>query len=180
MKAVRGLIASVSSTCQYPDCKSRLAKIVAPSKQSKESSILGRLCASLIVQLLSFLKSIQNHRLPSFLQTNSTGLAQGLVDCCITPMSNISCKCFLTSSYWWGGILQYLSLKSVSSSNLMSCWTKEVLPNLFKVKANRCWYSLISTLADCCCCSFQDSTLQIQTFQNFFNPFFFCFKYILE
>ena len=90
-KAVRGLLASVSSTYQYPDCKSRLAKIVAPSKQSKESSILGRLSASLIVQLLSFLKSIQNCRLPSFLWTNTTGLAQGLADDCMAPMSNISC-----------------------------------------------------------------------------------------
>ena len=76
VKAVRSLLASVCSTCQYPNCKSRLVKIVAPSKQSKESSILGSLGASLIVQLLSFLKSIQNHRLPSFLQTNTTGLVQ--------------------------------------------------------------------------------------------------------
>ena len=67
VKAVRGLLASVSSTCQCPDYKSRLVKIVAPSKQSKEFSILGRLCASLIVQLLSFLKSIQNHRTTIFL-----------------------------------------------------------------------------------------------------------------
>ena len=83
LKAVRCLLASVSSTCQYPDCKSRLVKIVAPSKQSKESSILGRLCPSLIVQLLSFPKSIQNCRLPSFLQTNTTVLVQGLGDHCI-------------------------------------------------------------------------------------------------
>ena len=67
VKAVRGLLASVSSTCQYPDCKSRLVKIVAPSKQSKDSSILGRLCASLIVRLLSFLKSIQNLQTTIFL-----------------------------------------------------------------------------------------------------------------
>ena len=99
VRAVRGLLAPVSSICQYPDCESRLVKIVVSSKQSRESSILGRLCASLIVQLLSFLKWIQNHRLPSFLWTNTTGLAQGLVDCCIAPISNISCKCFLTSSY---------------------------------------------------------------------------------
>ena len=98
VKAVRGLLASVSSTCQYPDCKPRLVKVVTPSKQSKESSILGRLCASLMVQLLSFLKSIHNCRLPPFLWTNTTGLAQGLLDCCVAPMSNISCKCFLTSS----------------------------------------------------------------------------------
>ena len=99
VKAVKGLLASVSSTCQYPDCKSRLVKIVAPSKQSNESSILGRLCASLIVQLLSFVKSVQNCRLSSFLRTSTTGLAQGLVDHCIAPIFNISCKCFLTSSY---------------------------------------------------------------------------------
>ena len=49
VKAVRGLLASVSSTCQYPDCKSRLVKMVTPSKQSNESSVLGRLCAPLIV-----------------------------------------------------------------------------------------------------------------------------------
>ena len=71
-KAVRGLLASVSSTCQYPDCKSRLVKIVASSKQSKESSIFGKLCVSLMVWLLSFLKSIQNHRLQSFLWTSTT------------------------------------------------------------------------------------------------------------
>ena len=99
VNAVRGLLASVSSTYQYPNCKSRLVKMVAPSKQSKESSIHGRLCASWMVQLLSFLKSTQNHRLPSFLQTNTTGLDQELVDHCMAPISNISCKCFLTSSY---------------------------------------------------------------------------------
>ena len=99
VKTVRGPLASVSSTCQYPDCKSRLVKIVAPSKQYNESSVLGRLCASLIVRLLSFLKSMQNCRLPSFLWTSTTGLAQGLVDHHIAPISNISCKCFLTSSY---------------------------------------------------------------------------------
>ena len=99
VNAVRGLLASLSSTCQYPDCKSRLVKMVTPSKQSKESSILGRLCASLMVLLLSFLWSIQNVKLPSFFQTNTTGLAHGLVDHCMVPISNISCRCFLTSSY---------------------------------------------------------------------------------
>ena len=80
VNAVRGQLVSVSSTCQYSDCKSRLVKMVAPSKQSKESSILGRLYASLIVLLLSFLRSIQNLRPPSFLQTRTTALAHGLAD----------------------------------------------------------------------------------------------------
>ena len=44
VNAVRGLLASVHFICQYPDCKSRLVKMVAPSKQSRESSILGKLC----------------------------------------------------------------------------------------------------------------------------------------
>ena len=87
VNAVRGQLASVSSTSQYPDCKSRLVKMVAPSKQSKESSILGRVCTSLMVLLLSFLRSIQNLKLPSFFQTNTIGLAHGLVDHCMALIS---------------------------------------------------------------------------------------------
>ena len=90
VKAVRGLLVSVSSTCQYSDCKSRLVKMVVPSKQSRESSILGRLHTSLIVLLLHFLRSIQKHRPPSFLHTRMMGLAHGLVDLQMAPISIIS------------------------------------------------------------------------------------------
>ena len=42
-------------------------------------------------------------------------LAQGLQDLLIAPSLSISCKWFLTSSYSWGGILLYLSLKGIGS-----------------------------------------------------------------
>ena len=131
--------------------------MVALSRQSRESLILGKLCASLMVWLLGSLKSILNWRLPSFLCTSTTGLAHGLVDLCMAPISNISWRFFLTSSCWWGGILLYLSLKSVLLLSLISCWTKEVLPNSFMFRANKCWYSSRSFLTEHCCCSVYDS-----------------------
>ena len=112
-----------------------------------------------MVWLLSFLKSRQNQRLPSFLHTGTTELAHGLVDLCMAPISNISWRCFLTSSYWWGSILLYLSLKGVLSLSLISCWTKEVLSSSFKFRANKCWYSSKSFLTEYCCCSVHDSIL---------------------
>ena len=49
---------------------------------------------------------------------------------------------------------------------------KRFYPTRSRSKQTRCWYSLISVLADCCCCSFQDSIpCKFKTFQNFFQFF---------
>ena len=74
--------------------------MVAPPKQSKVSSMRGKLYASLMVRALSLRRSMQNHREPSFFLTRTTALAQGLLDFQIAPTSIISFKCFLTSSNW--------------------------------------------------------------------------------
>ena len=54
--------------------------MVAPPKQSKVSSMRGKLYASLMVRALSLRRSMQNHREPSFFLTKTTALAQGLFD----------------------------------------------------------------------------------------------------
>ena len=85
----------------------------APFKLSKASSMRGMLYASLIVREFNFLRSMQNLKLPSFFLTNTTGLAHGLLERLIAPISSISLRCFHTSSYCCGGILLYLSLIGV-------------------------------------------------------------------
>ena len=121
MKAFKDLLSSSISTCQYPHFKSRDMNIFAPFKQSSVSSILGRPYASLIILVFKCPKSIQNLRLPSFLHTKTTALAQELSDHLIAPISNISLRCFLTSSYICGGILLLPILKwcIVIESNFM-------------------------------------------------------------
>ena len=54
--------------------------MVAPPKQSKVSSIRGKLYASLMVRALNLCRAMQNHREPSFFLTKTTALAQGLLD----------------------------------------------------------------------------------------------------
>ena len=104
VNAVSGLDVSSISTCQWPDLRSSAVNQTVPLKLSKESSILGRFYASLIVWAFNFLRSMQNQSLPSFLCTNMTRLAHGLCNGHIAPISSISFRCFLTSSYILGGI----------------------------------------------------------------------------
>ena len=49
----------------------------------------GMGCASLIIAALSYLKSTQNRRLPSFYFTMTTGEAQGLLEGLMTPLDSI-------------------------------------------------------------------------------------------
>ena len=113
VKAVRDMESSSISTCQYSLFRSKEVKIVAPPKQSKVSSIWAKLYASLMVLAFKHLKSMQNHKDPSFFLMRTTALAQGLLEHHIAPTSNISLKWFFTSSNKFGGILRYLSLKGV-------------------------------------------------------------------
>ena len=105
MKAVRGLESSSISTCQYPLFKSKEVKIVAAPKQSKVSSIQGKLYASLMVLAFKCLKSIQNRKDLSFFLTRTTVLAQGLLEHHIAPTSSISFKWFFPSSNKFVGFL---------------------------------------------------------------------------
>ena len=82
-----------------------------------------------MVLAFNFLRSMQNHKLPSFFLMSTTGLAHGLLDLQIAPISSISRRCFLTSLNWCGGILLYHSLNGIGLFTLMVCFTKLVLPN---------------------------------------------------
>ena len=99
VKAVSCLDILSISTCRYLLLRSRDINMTDPPRQSSVSSILGRLYASLIVHELSLQRSMQNLNDPSFFQTNTTALAQGLLDFLIDPISSISLRCFFTSSY---------------------------------------------------------------------------------
>ena len=104
VKAVYGMLSSAIRTCQYPDFRSSDIKILAPFKQSSDSSIRGRLYVSLMVRLFNYWRSIQNLKPPSFFHTNTMGLAHGLVDLQMTPTLSISCRWARTSSNCCGGI----------------------------------------------------------------------------
>ena len=99
VNAVSGLLSSSILTCQYPDFRSSEENHLEPCKLSRVLSILGSEYASLMVQLFSFLRSIQNLRLLSFFQTRTTVLAHGLCNLWIAPISSISWIWALTSSY---------------------------------------------------------------------------------
>ena len=64
----------------------------APLRQSRDSSMWGRLYASLMVREFRCLRSIQNLKLPSFLRTRTTALAHGLHECQMAPILSMSCK----------------------------------------------------------------------------------------
>ena len=84
--------------------------MMAPPKQSRVSSMRGKLYASLMVRALSLRKSMQNHREPSFFLTRMTALAQGLLDFQIAPTSIISFKCFfnLIKQIGWNSMIPIL------------------------------------------------------------------------
>ena len=104
-----------------------------------------------MVCLFSFLRSIQNLRPPSYFRTNTTALTHGLCDLQIAPISNISWIWALMSSYIWGGMHLYLSLKGVCSVNLILCLIRAVLPRSWSLCANKCSHLSSSSLA--CFCS---------------------------
>ena len=106
VNAVNGLLSSSISTCQYPDCRLSEENHCEPCKLSSVSSMWGNEYASLMVQLFSFLRSIQNLRLSYFFQTRTTVLAHGLLTFWIAPLSSISWIWALTLSYMRGGIHQ--------------------------------------------------------------------------
>ena len=110
-------------------------------------SMRGNMYASLIVLLLSFLKSIQKRKLPSFFLTRTTFEENGLFDGRIAPASNISFKCCLKSSYIVGGIRLYGSLNGVSSMSFISWSTKSVLPKSVGPVENICDQLLSTSFA---------------------------------
>ena len=129
--SVRYAISSIS-TCQYPAFRSKDINMMAPFRQSKDSSILGRLHASLIILEFNLWRSMQNLKEPSFLHTKTTGIAHGLTDFHIAPTFSMS------SSNSCGGIQWYLSLNGTGLLNLISCFTLEVLPSSKSLSANKC------------------------------------------
>ena len=115
VNAVRGFASSSNSTCQYPDFRSSVEKHTAPCKQSKVSSLLGNEYPSFIVLLFNLHRSIQSLSPPSFFLASTTAVAHGLKLLLTAPTSTISWRWLFTSSYRWGGLLLYLSLKGWGS-----------------------------------------------------------------
>ena len=73
------------------------------------------------------------------------------VICWMAPISNISWIWALTSSYMWGGMCLYLSLKGVWSVSLILCLIRAVLPRSRLLHANKCSHLSNNSLA--CFCS---------------------------
>ena len=123
VKAVYCLDSSAIFTCQNLLFKSMQEKMWVPTMVSMISGILGKEWASFPVWSLRCLKSIQNLKVPSFFRTNTTALHEGEVDGQIAPPSNISCRCWHTSSIKGGAIRLNLSLKG----SLLTLFTESVI-----------------------------------------------------
>src|ERR1700690_379867 len=87
-----------------PANRSMLLKYLAFCSWSRRSSIRGKGYASFSVTVLSFLKSTTSLH-PPFFGTISIGLAQGLVEGRMTPLSKSSCMCSFSNVFKWWGIL---------------------------------------------------------------------------
>ena len=131
VKSVYCLDSLAIFTCQNPLFKSMHEKMRVPTMVSMISGTLGRGWASFSVLSFSHLKLIQNLKVPYFFRTNTTALHQGEVDGQIDRPSNISCKCWHTSSIRGGAILKNLSLKGSLFVNLMTCSVVSVHPISF-------------------------------------------------
>ena len=114
---------------------------------------------------------MQKCMLPSFFQTRTTALANGLQDFLIAPICSISCKCFFISSNWSGRICLYLSLKGVGLVSFMVCLTTEVFPRLRSFKAKRNPNSVIKLLTSFCSWTEQLTTPKRSTLLNSFSSF---------
>ena len=104
-----------------------------------------------MVLAFSFLKSIQKHSPPSFLQTSTTTLHQGLLDGLIAPASNISSMCCLTSSSKGGGMHLKCSVL--------------VQPSWFLSSKNTSWYSWMRSHA--CCTNSSGHSFKASKFSSF-------------
>ena len=103
-------------------------KYLASANRWSVSSGLGMAYASLMVLLLSFLKSTQNRIVPSFFLTITTLEEYGLWLGLIAPASSISARCSRTSWNNAGGMRRCGSLNGSLSINLILCFTKSQLP----------------------------------------------------
>ena len=83
---------------------------------------------------------MQNCRPPSFFLTNTTTLHHALWPDWIVPDSNISLRCFWTSSTKGGGIHLNCSLKGVSSITFIVCSVEWVQSNSAGSNKNTSWY----------------------------------------
>ena len=131
MNAINGLLSSSILTCQYPDFRSSEENHWEPCKLSSVLSMWGSEYASLMVQLFSFLRLIQNLRLPSFFWTRTTVLAHGLCDFWIAPISSISQIWALTLLLYMCGV--YISSALWRVSNLLPlfyAWSEQFCPGL--------------------------------------------------
>ena len=108
-------------TCQNPLLKSIVEKCAAPTMLSSDSCILGSGYESFFVHMLRCLKSMQNHRDPSFFHTNTTALHQEDWLGQIVPASSISLSDTQTSSTKGRGMHLKHSLKGSSSLMRISC-----------------------------------------------------------
>ena len=102
---------------------------------------------------------------PSFLQTSTTMLHQGLLDGLMAPASNISSMCCLTSSSKGGGICQKCSLKGLLSSTSILCFTVLVHPSSFLSNENTSWYSWMSSHT--CCTNSSGHSSRVSKFNSF-------------
>ena len=76
-KAVLGISSSFILICQNPESRSKLLNSREPASISSVSSILGNGYLSGTVILFSFLKSVQNLKVPSFFLASVTGAENG-------------------------------------------------------------------------------------------------------
>lgn len=101
MKAVFSLLSASMLTCQYPELRSSVVKILAPLKESMISCIVGSGYASSSVTEFNFRMSTQNQgSTPVFFGIRTTGAAQAEDDGSMMSSDNVlSISLFIASSF---------------------------------------------------------------------------------
>ena len=112
---------------------------------------------------------MQNDRLPSFFQTNTTLLHHMLWLGWMVSDSNISHRCAQTSSTNGGGICLNQSLNGASSVTLITCSVKWIQPSSHGSKEKMLWYSVRSEWAELASSGSQDPKLLYSNFSNSFS-----------
>ena len=147
--AVFSLSCSDIGTCQYPLFRSRVENHLAPWRASRRSSILGKGWASLMVAALSWQKSTQNRRLPSFFLTITTGEAHGLFEGRMTRLDSICCT-WAISSLRTAGFCRLYGWRRGGPWVSIPCSSRGVLPRSSSPWLKTSRNSLNNSLSCCC------------------------------
>ena len=140
MKAVLDQPVSSISTCQYPLCRSKVEKILGTS-QGVQAFLYAWQWVSIFDCYLVYLPIIHTPSNPFVLFAN-----QHYRGYPITPVSNISCRCFSSSAWNPRGLWRTGCLTGRELPVSMWCLTVQNQPISVGPLENTSWYSISSSV----------------------------------